>query len=286
MKNKIVVITGANSGIGKATALDLAKQEAKVYMVCRNRKRGEEAQKEIIQLSKNNNVYLKLCDLSSKASIDEYGRSLAKELPHIDILINNAGAMFGDRQLSIDGLEMTFALNHMGYFLNTHYLLDLIRKGTDKRIINVSSTGHKMIRKLDFNNLQSKKGYQQMDVYCKSKLLNIYFTQELAEQLKEENITVNCLHPGVVGTNFGSSGNRAFRILMSIGRPFLMSPHNGAKTSLFLATSPKVEGISGKYFAASKEAKITPLAQNKEYRKKIWDISMQLSNIKEYGNVN
>ncbi len=285
MKDKVILITGANSGIGKATAELLAKKQATIYLVCRNQSKGETARKEIIQKTGNDNIHLRICDLSSMESIKEYGLKLRAELSHIDVLINNAGAMFGSRLESSDGLEMTFALNHIGYFLHTHYLLDLVRKGEDKRIVNVSSMGHKMIQKIDFDDLQFQKNYKQMYVYCQSKLFNIYFTQILAERLKEENITVNCLHPGVIGSNFGSGGSTIFKTLMSIARPFLTSTKKGAATSVYLASSDEVNDISGAYFDKCKIASITPLAKDRDAAHKIWNISMEMCKLKEYGKV-
>ncbi len=285
MKGKIVVITGANSGIGKATALALAKKGATIYMICRNRRRGEMARQDIMAESKNPNIELMLCDLSSMGSIKEFGFTIRDRLDHIDVLINNAGAMFGSRLLSLDGIELTLALNHIGYFLNTHYLLDLVRKGTDKRIINVASVGHKSVKNVNFNDLQNKINYKQLKVYCETKLYNIYFTQLLAEKLKPEGITVNCLHPGVVSTNFGNSGTWYFKIMLPIGRAFMIAPEKGAETSIFLASSPKVKGITGKYFDKKVETKPSRLAQNEKYAKKIWDITMNLTGVQEFGQV-
>lgn len=285
MKGKIVLITGANSGIGKETAKELARQGATIYMVCRSRKRGEDAKKEIVAYSKNPNVHIRLCDLASLGSIHEYGMNIREELSHIDVLINNAGALFGNRMMTLDGLEMTFALNHVGYFLNTHYLLDLVRKGTDKRIINVASVAHKSVSKIDFSDLQSEKKYAQMMVYGRSKLYNIYFTRELARRVKEEGITVNCLHPGVVSTNFGNTANWYMRVAMPLGRKFMIGARKGAQSSVYLASSPKVDGITGQYFDKGKPGKPTRIAQNDQYALKIWEATMDITGLVEYGRV-
>jgi len=285
MKGKIVLITGANSGIGKETAKALAKKGAIIYMVCRSRKRGEEAKREIIKASGNSEVHIRLCDLSSIGSIQEYGMKLREELSHIDVLINNAGALFGTRQLTLDGLEMTFALNHVGYFLNTHYLLDLVRKGTDKRIINVASVAHKTVSKINFNDLQSEKKYAQMNVYGLSKLYNIYFTRELARRLKDEGITVNCLHPGVVSTNFGNTANWYMRIAMPLGRKFMIPANKGASTSVYLASSPDVAGITGEYFDKGKPTPPARIGRNYENARKIWDVTRAITGIVEYGRI-
>ncbi len=286
MKGKTVVITGANSGIGKATAMALAKKGAHIYMVCRNRRRAEQARQDIIKITKNTNIDLLLCDLSSQGSIESFGMVMRDRLEKIDVLINNAGAVYGTRKLSLDGIELTFALNHVGYFLVTHYLLDLVRKGKDKRIINVASVGHKSVKQVNFDDLQNEKNYKQLRVYCESKLYNIYFTQVLSEKLKKEGITVNCLHPGVVSTNFGNTANWYFRnIMMPIGRKFMISPEKGAETSIYLASSPKVKEITGKYFDKMKVVEPTRLARNDANARKIWDITMKLTQLKEYGKI-
>lgn len=285
MKGKIVLITGANSGIGKETAKTLAKQGATIYMVCRSRKRGEQARQEIIKETKNPNIHLRLCDMASIGSIQEYGLNLRKEISHIDVLINNAGAMFGSRQLTLDGLEMTFALNHIGYFLNTHYLLDLVRKGSMKRIISVSSVGHKSVGKLDLNDLQSEKEYNQITVYGRSKLYNIYFTRILSRQLADEGITVNCLHPGVVSTNFGNTANWYMRVAMPLGRKFMINATKGASTSVYLASSPQVKNITGKYFDKGKATEPTKLARDEKIGRHIWDSTMSICGLTEFGKV-
>lgn len=285
MKGKIVLITGANSGIGKETAKALAKQGATIYMVCRSRKRGEEARQEIIKDSKNSNVHLRLCDLSSIGSIKEYATNLREELSHIDVILNNAGAMFGSRQLTLDGLEMTFALNHIGYFLNTHYLLDLIRKGSMKRILSISSVGHKSTGKVNVNDLQSSIRYNQINVYGRSKLYNIHFTRILARKLENEGITVNCMHPGVVSTNFGNSANWYMRVAMPLGRKFMISATKGASTPVYLSSSPDVNGITGKYFDKGKPTQPSKLARDEKLAQQVWDATMDICGINEFGVV-
>ncbi len=286
MKGKTVVVTGANSGIGKATATALAARGATIYMVCRNRRRGENARRDIITATKNTNIHLMLCDLSSMGSIQAFGTSMREQLESIDVLINNAGAVFGSRQLSLDGLELTFALNHVGYFLTAHYLLDLLRKGESKRIVNVASMGHKSVKKVDFENLQNERNYKQLKVYCESKLYNIYFTRILAEKLKKEKITVNCLHPGVVSTNFGSSASWYLsKIMMPLGRTFMITPEKGAETSIYLASSENVKNITGKYFDKQRETIPARLAMDDKNAKRIWDETIKITGIKEFGKV-
>lgn len=288
MQNKTILITGSNSGIGKYTAISLAKKGAKIIMVCRSQERGEAARQDIIKESGNNNIMLELCNLSSMKDIKTASERLRSTYSHIDVLINNAGAIFGHQQLTEEGLERTFALNHMGYFLFTHYMLDLVKKGTDKRIVNVASLAHSFPRSVPWEDLQfNNRKYKQLHVYGLSKLYNIYFTKVLAEKMEKEQtgITVNCLHPGTVYTGFGASGSNFFAKLVKIGGPLLATPQNGAKTSVYLASSPAVANENGAYFAHRKKAKITKLARNENNQQKLWDISMSLAGIKEYGIV-
>ena len=288
MQNKTVLITGSNSGIGKHTAIGLAKKSAQIIMICRSQERGEAARQEIIKESGNDNIILELCDLSSMEDIRKVGQRLRATYSHLDILINNAGAIFGHHQLTKEGLERTFALNHMGYFLLTHYLLDLVKKGSDKRIVNVASMAHSFVRRVPWDDLQLQNSkYKQMHAYGLSKLYSIYFTQALAQKMEKDQtgITVNCLHPGTVYTGFGASGTNFFAKLVKIGGPLLATPQNGAKTSIYLASSPEVADINGQYFAHRKKAKITRLARREENKQKLWDISMALAEVQEYGLV-
>lgn len=286
MKSKIIVVTGANSGIGKATAIALAKEGATIIMVCRSKERGGAAQEEVKKASKNDNVFLELCDLMSHESIKKCSQEIHKNYAHIDVLVNNAGGIFGTHQLTGDGLERTFALNHMGYFLFTHYMLDLVKKGTAKRIVNVASLAHKMAPPIPWGDLQlTKIKYRQFPAYGLSKLYNIYFTKYLAKKLADEDagITVNCLHPGTVYTGFGASGSKFFAKLVKIGGPLLTTPEKGAKTSVYLATSPEVAAVTGTYYAHRKKARITKQAQNFENAQRLWDKSMELAGLEEYG---
>jgi NAD(P)-dependent dehydrogenase (short-subunit alcohol dehydrogenase family) len=286
MQSKVVVITGANSGIGKATAVELAQQGATIVMVCRSKERGEAARQDVIKASSNSSVFLELCDLSSHDSIKECSKRIHESYTYIDVLINNAGAIFGNHKLTVDGLEQTFGLNHMGYFLFTHYMLDLVKAGAVKRIVNVASLAHKMAGQIPWGDLQLKNAkYRQFPAYASSKLYNIFFTKVLAKKLLNEgsDITVNCLHPGTVYTGFGGSGSKFFARLVKIGGRFLAKPEDGAKTSIYLATSPKVDHITGGYFAHRKKAKITKTAQSMEFAQRLWDKSMELAGFEEYG---
>lgn len=290
MKPKIIVITGANSGIGKATTQELAKQGATIIMVCRNMEEGEKVRQEIMQVSSNNNISLEHCDLSSHESIKLCTKLLHAKYQYIDVLINNAGAIFGEHKLTEDGLEQTFGLNHMGYFLFTHYMLALIKAGQEKRIVNVASLAHKFVRNgVPWGDLQLKNiQYKQMQAYGLSKLYNIYFTKILAKKMTygQTGITVNCLHPGTVYTGFGQSGSKFFAALVKLGGPLLATPQNGAKTSVFLASSKDVKNVTGQYFAHQKKAKTSSLAKDMEGAERLWNKSMELAGFEEYGYLN
>jgi NAD(P)-dependent dehydrogenase (short-subunit alcohol dehydrogenase family) len=288
MTAALIVITGANSGIGKATALALAKKGNRIVMVCRSEARGLAAQEEIISESGNQEVYLELCDLASHASVKACSLVMHQKYKAIDVLINNAGGIFGAHELTEDGLEKTFGLNHMGYFLFTHYMLDLVKLGNEKRIISVSSIAHKMAASIPWGDLQLRNiKYRQFQAYGLSKLYNIYFTKILAQKMLDEKtgITVNCLHPGSIYTGFGASGSKAFAKLVQVGGRFLPKPKTGAKTSVYLATATEVAAITGAYYAHGRKAGISRLAKKNEAAQRIWEKSMELANIESYGTI-
>src|SRR6266849_3255526 len=249
MQGKICMVTGANSGIGKATALARAQMGATVVMVCRDRARGEEAKSEITTKSRNNAVDLLQADLSSQQSIRQLVENFQHHYTHLHVLINNAGAAFPVRRESVDGLEMTFAVNYLAPFLLTNLLLDVLKASAPARIVNVSSavqaSGY-----IQMDDLQAEKHYRS--AYGQSKLAEVLFTYELARRLQGTGVTANCLHPGFVATNFGQSGrgpviHTAVKFISRFG----ISPEEGAKTSIYLASSPEVEGVTGKYFVKS-----------------------------------
>ena len=201
----------------------------------------------------------------------------------IDVLVNNAGAIFGKKILSPDSREYTVGLNHMGYFLNTHYLLDLVKAGDMKRIVNVSSLAHKFVYSIDWNNLEGEKSYGQFYQYGLSKLFNIYFTRELSKRFESEGIITNCLHPGTVNTGFGNSGSNFFRRLVDLGRRFLTAPDKGAETSVFLASAPEASLHKGQYFVNKKIASLSKLAQKNDIAEKVWEKSLEWAGIHEFG---
>ena len=273
------MVTGANSGIGKATALALAQMGATVVMVCRDRARGEEAQNEIITKSKNNAVDLLLADLSSQQSIRHLVEHFQQHYTHLHVLINNAGAAFPRRRETVDGLEMTFAVNYLAPFLLTHVLLDVLKASAPARIINVSSDSHEAgYIKLD--NLQSKHPYGSMKVYGQAKLAVVLFTYELARRLEGTGVTVNCLHPGFVATHFGQRDvGPAFRLIVKVIGSFGTSPEKGAKTSIYLASSPVVEGVTGTYFVKSIPKRSAAISYDKSLQRHLWEQSAQLVNV-------
>lgn len=279
VQGKICLVTGANAGIGRVTALELARQGAQVVMVCRSQERGEAAQVEIKQATGNEAVDLILADLSSQAEVRRAAAEFQARYDRLHILVNNAGAFFNQRLESADGLEMTFALNHLGYFLLTNLLLEPLRAAAPARIINVSSDAHKGGR-LDFADLQATRRYRGFQAYAASKLANVLFTLELARQLQGTGITANVLHPGFVASNFGLNNEGVLRFgLKLVHRLFAISEEAGAETSLYLATSAEVAGITGKYFVKKKVVPLTGQAQDMAAAKRLWQVSEQLTGL-------
>jgi NAD(P)-dependent dehydrogenase (short-subunit alcohol dehydrogenase family) len=276
MTGKNIIITGGNAGIGLATSIALAKQGANIYIVSRSKDKAEEAAKTIIAESGNKNVKYFLANLSSQSSIRKLVAEIKNQMSVVDVLINNAGGTFTDFTLSEDGLEMTIATNHFAYFLLTNLLLDLIKKAEQGRIVNVASGSHYQ-GKIDFESFTKKKSYFVMKAYAQSKLANVLFTNELADRLNGTKVTVNSLHPGFVKTQIGNKNanwySNIFWSLITIGG---MSPENGAKTSIYLATSPQVKNVTGKYFDKCTEKKPAALAVDKELGIQLWKKSEEL----------
>lgn len=280
MQDKICMITGATDGIGKVSAHALAKQGATVIVVGRNRQKSMKTVSEIRQESGNANVEYMLADLSSQQAIRELAEQFTSKYKQLHVLLNNAGAMFMSRQESVDGIEITFALNHLNYFLLTHLLLDTLKASAPARIVNVSSRAHKRLKTLDFDNLQGEKSYSGTSAYMISKLGNVLFTYELAKRLKGSQITVNALHPGVVATQFGSNNGGWFgRALRKFANLFCISVEEGAKTNIYLASSPEVEGVTGKYFVECKAIPSSKISYDEEAARRLWKVSEALTGI-------
>lgn len=277
MQGKICLVTGATSGIGKATALGLAQMGASVVIVSRHREKGEGVQREIKTESRNDAVDLLLADLSSQESIRQLVDNFLERYTKLHVLINNAGTVSLRRRETVDGLETTFAVNQLAPFLLTNLLLDVIKASVPSRIINVSSNSHEA-GYIKMDDLQSEKHYRFMRAYGQSKLALVLFTYELARRLQGTGVTANCLHPGFVATNIGQDGSgpvgRALvnLIFSSLG----ISPEEGAKTTIFLATSPEVEGVTGKYFVKSIPKRSVPVTYDETLQRQLWEESARL----------
>ncbi|MBY8986853.1 MAG: SDR family oxidoreductase [Candidatus Lokiarchaeota archaeon] len=276
MEGKICIVTGANSGIGKATAMGLAKMNATVVMVCRSKERGEVAQKEIIELTGNNKVDLLICDLSSQKEIRDFATEFKSKYQNLHVLINNAGVMLSKKLLSVDGFETNFAVNFLAPFLLTNLLLEMLKKSAPSRIINVGSAAHRM-GKIDFEDLQrkNKKG-RFFRLYGSSKLALTLVSYELSRKLEDSHVTVNVVHPGLINTNLGRDRNSTSS---GFTRKFLKSPEIGAETSIYLASSPEVEGVTGKYFVNKEVKPSSKTSYNEEYAKRMWEISLEMTKL-------
>ena len=275
MHNKLCVITGANSGIGFETAKELAKQGAFIVMVCRNEDKAEAARDEIIAEIPGSGLDIVLCDFSSQDDIRKAAKTIGDRYEKIDILINNHGFVAKTYNETVEGLEETFGVNHIGYFLFTNLLLLKVKAAGNARIINVASEAHRN-GEFDPDNLQLKRGYSTWKAYANSKLFNILFTNELAIRLEGSGVTANSLHPGGINSNFGSNSTIWVRIFWKIAGPFMKSNRDGAETTIYLATSDKVEGVNGAYFKNSKVATPTKTARDEAAASRLWAISEEL----------
>jgi retinol dehydrogenase 12 len=278
MRGRTCVVTGASSGIGRAAADELAGRGAHVVMVCRDRSRGEAALGEIRQRTGSRGLLLLIADLSSQQAIWRLAQEIESRYPRIDVLINNAGALFPRRTESADGLEMTFALNHMGYYLLTNLLLDTLKRSAPSRIINVTSRAHRRGR-LEFGDLQKVNGYREWRAYADSKLANILFTTELSRQLAGSGVTVNSVRPGLVGTRFAAAGSLPTRMIMGALRPFMLKPEEGAATVIHLACDPEVAEISGQLFYRKRVEIPSRAARDEEAAGHLWRLSAELTGV-------
>ncbi len=276
MQGKTVVATGATSGIGEAAILALARMGARIVLVARDEKRAESTLNKLEAIAPGRGYRLHLADLSSMAETRRVGLQIAASEPRVDVLINNAGAIYSDRRVTPEGLELTFALNHMAYFLMTAALRERLVASAPARIVSTSSTAHIGAR-LDFSDLQSARGYGGLKVYGRSKLANILFTRELARRLAGTGVTANCLHPGVVATRFGDSAGGWASRLFPLLRPFFISPEKGAETLVYLASSPEVSNVTGQYFANRKVVEPSAAARDDQAAKTLWAASEALA---------
>ena len=271
VEGKICIVTGSNSGIGKETALGLASKKAKVVMAVRNAEKGSKAKEELVQKSGNSSVELILCDLSSMESIRRFAEEFIAKHDRLDVLINNAGAVFYKRQVTVDGFEQTLAVDYLGPVLLTSKLLPLLRKSAPSRIINISSGLYKS-GKIDFDDLQSLKKYNGMKVYSNAKLMLLMFTYELAKRLQGTRITANAVLPGFVATNLGkNSGSRRQALMFKMVRPFQISAKKAAETPIYLTSSKEVEEVNGKCFSRLKEITTCQTSYDEEMQKRLWN---------------
>lgn len=278
MKNKVVLITGATAGIGLQTAKELVKLGASVHFIARNKTKAIGVREILIQEGEGRPCSFYIADLSSQKSIVEVAKQIKKDLPKIDVLINNAGAVFSDFELTEDGVEKTIATNHIAYYLLTECLMNQLKSSPEARIVNVSS-GSNRYGKINLKSFTEESGYQIMKAYAQSKLANILYTKYLASQLDSTHITVNCLHPGRINTNIGNkntSGIASF--VWSLTTKFgAESVQEGAMTSVFLASSPKMKGVSGKYFSKCKEdLTYNKIADDIELQQALWEKTEEL----------
>lgn len=281
MKGKVVLITGATQGIGLATAKALAPLGATLVLVGRDPQRTAEAVAAVkalqpAQEGASGGVEFLLADLSSMEAVRTLAAQFKSRFQRLDVLVNNAGGVFTKRELTVDGFERTFALNHLSYFLLTTLLLDVLKASAPSRIINVSSDAASGGR-LNFDDVMGERKYRGFVAYCHSKLANMFFTQELARRLESSGVTVNAVHPGVVASGFGRNTPGFLKWVLSLVGGFMLTPEKGAGTSVFLATSPTVQGVTGKYFKKSKAATWPRPARNDEARARLWTLSEQLT---------
>ena len=279
MGGKVVLITGGTSGIGKAAATALAGMGATVVITGRNEERGKRALQEIREESGNDGVELILADLTVQDEVRRLAEELRERHNQLEVLVNNAGLVLSERTETPDGIETQLAINHLAPFLLTNLLLDLLKESAPSRIVTVSSDAHRWA-KIDLDDLQSRKRYRGMQVYGKTKLANIMFTYELAERLEGTGVTANCMHPGGVNTNFGNNQGGPINLLFRLFKPFMRSPEQGADTLIYLASSPEVEGMTGKYLADRKVKAASDAAYDETTRKRLWEASEELTGLK------
>ena len=278
MRDKTVVITGATSGIGEVAADRLAQKGARIVFVARDHARGQETLKHLRAIAGHDEHAVHYADLTKISEMKRVAEEIAAEESHVDVLINNAGAMFTQRKISADGLEMTFALNHMSYFGITNVLLDRLKATPGARIVSTASDAHKGAR-LDFDDLQSAKHFSGFAVYGRSKLMNILFTREVARRIAGTSVTANCLHPGFVATRFGDESGGLLSFGVRLAKNIALTPEQGAQTIIYLASSPEVEGKSGGYYYKCKPAVPTKEAQNDADAKRLWEISAEIAGV-------
>ena len=275
LKGKIAIVTGANSGMGMATTEALSDEGATVIMLCRNGERGKEAVSKLTE-NRSRDLDLILCDLGACESIRNFVKTVKEKYDHIDVLVNNAGFISLDRQETKEGLERQFGINHIGHFLLTTELVDIMPRGS--RIVNVASGAHKTGR-IHFNDINLHKSFNVIKAYSQSKLANVLFTRELARRLKKRGITVNCCHPGAVATNIGIDRDTGFgKTITGLLKPFFLTPRQGADTAIFLAADDAVKDITGEYFYRRMIARSSRRSKDMRLARRLYKFSEQLIN--------
>ena len=280
MAGSVCIVTGANGGIGRATVLGLANLGATVVMVCRSRERGEAALAEVKEKSNNDHVSLQIADLSSQVEVRKLAENFRSQHSALHVLINNAGIVPRKREVTVDGLETQFAVNYLAPFLLTNLLLDMLKSNAPARVVTVASNMHRGAT-IDFDDLQSERAYKPLRVYCRTKLANVLFTKELARRLQGTGVTANCLHPGVVATKLLADAMGMRRTVRPTTRLIGSSPDKGAKTSIYLASSPEVEGVSGKYFVRQKAVESSKVSYDENMASQLWRVSAELTRLSQ-----
>jgi retinol dehydrogenase 14 len=276
MAGKVVLITGGSGGIGRATAISLAALGARVAITGRDQARAEAAAVDIRGATGNPEVDAFAADLSSQAEVRRLAADVLDAYPRLDVLVNNVGGSWATRHVTADGLEHTFALNHLAAFLLTNLLLDRLKASAPARIVSVSS-GAQSLGKIDFEDLQGERNYSEQKAYPQSKLASVMFTYELARRLEGTGVTATVLHPGVVRTGFGAEDpGRIFKLLVPLWRPFMKTPQQGAATSIYLASSPKEEGVTGRYFANGRPQTSNKASYDAAAAARLWQVSAGL----------
>jgi len=278
LENKVCLITGATNGIGEEAAKELNKMGAEIVFVARNEEKGEQLKAELKEATGKESTMI-LANLSSQAEVKSAAEKFLSMEKPLDILLNNAGIMNRERNITEDGLEEVFSVNHLAYFTFTLMLIDKLKSTEGSRVVNVASGAHQFVKEMNFGDLQSEKVFKPMQVYGQSKLANILFTKSLANKLADHGVTVNCLHPGFVSTGIGSNNKGIWNILMSLARPFARKTDKGAETSVYLCSSPEVKDISGEYFVDCKIEKVSDAAKSSDQADKLWKISSELTGL-------
>lgn len=279
LQGKICMVTGATAGIGQVSAQRLAQMGATVIVVSRDPAKCDTVAEMIRRQTGNPSVEAMPADLSSQGQIRALARRFLDAYSRLDVLLNNAGAIFISRQVSADGIEMTWALNHLSYFLLTHLLMDALRAAPAARVINVASDAH-LMGKIDFDDVQfARRRYSGFAAYSQSKLANVMHAYALARRLEGSAITVNALHPGAVATNFGKNNSGVWGSLFKLFSRFTISPEEGAQTSIYLASSPEVAGVTGKYFYRCKPKLSSRVSYDVQAQERLWQLSAEMAGL-------